>query len=103
MSGVTREIVTLQLGHYANFVGAHWWNIQVSTVGSHAFRKVSFLSKCPTCAKHSEFMLVELTCVQESSFVYDTDQKQPREINPDVLFREGRTLQVCRYQLDQMH
>ena len=25
----TREIVTLQLGHYANFVGTHWWNIQV--------------------------------------------------------------------------
>ena len=22
------EIITLQLGHYANFVGAHWWNMQ---------------------------------------------------------------------------
>lgn len=26
MSG--REIVTLQLGHYANFTGTHWWNLQ---------------------------------------------------------------------------
>ncbi|KAK7116070.1 protein misato homolog 1-like [Littorina saxatilis] len=26
MSG--REIVTLQLGHYANFTGSHWWNLQ---------------------------------------------------------------------------
>lgn len=23
-----REILTLQFGHYANFVGAHWWNSQ---------------------------------------------------------------------------
>lgn len=22
------EIITLQLGHFANFVGTHWWNIQ---------------------------------------------------------------------------
>lgn len=24
----TREIVTLQFGHYSNYVGAHFWNIQ---------------------------------------------------------------------------
>lgn len=24
----THEIVTLQLGNYANFIGAHYWNIQ---------------------------------------------------------------------------
>lgn len=24
----TREILTIQLGHYSNFVGTHWWNIQ---------------------------------------------------------------------------
>ncbi|XP_076862422.1 protein misato homolog 1 isoform X2 [Brachyhypopomus gauderio] len=23
-----REVVTLQLGHYSNFVGTHWWNLQ---------------------------------------------------------------------------
>ncbi|KAG7278777.1 hypothetical protein CRUP_019083 [Coryphaenoides rupestris] len=28
MSGFCREIVTLQLGHYSNFVGTHWWNLQ---------------------------------------------------------------------------
>lgn len=27
----SKEIVTLQLGHYANFVGTHWWNIQESS------------------------------------------------------------------------
>ena len=30
MSGLTREIVTFQVGHYANFVGSHCWNIQVN-------------------------------------------------------------------------
>lgn len=24
----TKEILTLQFGHYANFIGAHWWNLQ---------------------------------------------------------------------------
>ncbi|XP_077970110.1 protein misato homolog 1-like [Styela clava] len=27
----TKEIITLQFGHYANFVGTHWWNIQESS------------------------------------------------------------------------
>ncbi|XP_045177352.2 protein misato homolog 1-like [Mercenaria mercenaria] len=26
-----KEVVTLQVGHYSNFVGAHWWNIQESS------------------------------------------------------------------------
>ncbi len=34
MSGTCREIVTLQLGHYSNFVGTHWWNLQVSLINS---------------------------------------------------------------------
>uniref|UniRef100_A0A3B5MLF8 Protein misato homolog 1 n=1 Tax=Xiphophorus couchianus TaxID=32473 RepID=A0A3B5MLF8_9TELE len=28
MTGVSRELITLQLGHYSNFVGTHWWNLQ---------------------------------------------------------------------------
>lgn len=28
MSGPCREVITLQLGHYSNFVGTHWWNLQ---------------------------------------------------------------------------
>lgn len=28
MSGACREVVTLQLGHYSNFIGTHWWNLQ---------------------------------------------------------------------------
>ncbi|KAM6899456.1 protein misato homolog 1 [Xenentodon cancila] len=28
MSSLCREVITLQLGHYSNFVGTHWWNLQ---------------------------------------------------------------------------
>lgn len=28
MAQTTRELITLQVGHYANFVGTHWWNLQ---------------------------------------------------------------------------
>ncbi|XP_076355308.1 misato mitochondrial distribution and morphology regulator isoform X2 [Tachypleus tridentatus] len=24
----TKEIITIQIGHYSNFVGTHWWNLQ---------------------------------------------------------------------------
>lgn len=24
-----REILTLQFGNYSNYIGTHWWNIQV--------------------------------------------------------------------------
>lgn len=52
----SREVVTLQFGHYANFVGTHWWNIQ------------------------------------ESSFIYDPKQAGSKEVNTDILFREGTNL-----------
>ncbi|KAM9824047.1 protein misato homolog 1 [Neosynchiropus ocellatus] len=28
MSGFCGSVITLQLGHYSNFVGTHWWNLQ---------------------------------------------------------------------------
>ncbi|XP_068567468.1 protein misato homolog 1 [Cebidichthys violaceus] len=28
MSNFCKEVITLQLGHYSNFVGTHWWNLQ---------------------------------------------------------------------------
>lgn len=52
-----REIVTLQFGHYSNFVGTHLWNIQ------------------------------------ECGFRY-VGVESGTQIDHDVLYREGRTLQV---------
>ncbi|XP_040909005.1 protein misato homolog 1 [Toxotes jaculatrix] len=36
MSGLCREVVTLQLGHYSNFVGTHWWNLQDASLSYDA-------------------------------------------------------------------
>ncbi|CAN0080083.1 unnamed protein product [Lampetra planeri] len=58
MASSRGEVVTLQLGHYAGFVGAHWWNGQ-----SAAFNSDPRLSIAA------------------------------QEVNSDVLFREGVTLQ----------
>lgn len=35
----TREVITLQIGNYSNYVGTHWWNIQVSDVIIESFVK----------------------------------------------------------------
>ncbi|KAL5004628.1 hypothetical protein ScPMuIL_018084 [Solemya velum] len=53
----SKEIVTLQIGHYSNFVGTHLWNIQ------------------------------------DASFHYGPSvDSSSREINNDILFREGQNL-----------
>ncbi|XP_056154462.1 protein misato homolog 1 [Lampris incognitus] len=36
MSGLCREVITLQLGHYSNFVGTHWWNLQDASLSYDA-------------------------------------------------------------------
>lgn len=32
----TREILSLQFGHYSNFIGTHWWNIQETSFNYNA-------------------------------------------------------------------
>lgn len=36
-----REIITVQLGSYSNFVGAHYWNIQVCYSVCHSLHRTS--------------------------------------------------------------
>ncbi|XP_072304207.1 protein misato homolog 1 isoform X2 [Eucyclogobius newberryi] len=36
MSGLCGEVITLQLGHYSNFVGTHWWNLQDASLSYDA-------------------------------------------------------------------
>jgi hypothetical protein len=31
-----RQLITLQLGSYANYVGAHFWNTQARRAAQHA-------------------------------------------------------------------
>ncbi|XP_070581261.1 protein misato homolog 1-like [Ptychodera flava] len=58
MGSSYREIISLQCGHFSNFIGTHWWNIQ------------------------------------ESAFCYEplNTSDVPKEINSNILFREGLTL-----------
>lgn len=32
---MAREVITLQFGNYANYVGAHFWNFQVNLLLSY--------------------------------------------------------------------
>ena len=45
-----RAIITVQLGHYANHVGAHFWNMQVRIIYTARCSLVNFLNKKWLCA-----------------------------------------------------
>ncbi|XP_017532132.2 protein misato homolog 1 isoform X3 [Manis javanica] len=47
MAGGAREVLTLQLGHFAGFVGAHWWNQQDAAVCGPTDAKESPGELCP--------------------------------------------------------
>ncbi|KAM5159959.1 protein misato homolog 1 isoform 4-T4 [Callospermophilus lateralis] len=47
MAGGAREVLTLQLGHFAGFVGAHWWNQQDAVLGRATSAKESLGELCP--------------------------------------------------------
>ncbi|KAM6217781.1 protein misato homolog 1 isoform 3-T3 [Rhynchocyon petersi] len=47
MAGGAREVLTLQLGHFAGFVGAHWWNQQDAALGRPTDTKEPPGELCP--------------------------------------------------------
>ena len=70
-----RPMITLQCGNYANYIGAHFWNLQV--------------------AKLPVFSLYSGCSLQEAGFVYggnDGGSGELLEVDNDVLFREGLTM-----------
>ena len=71
-----REVITVQCGHYSNFIGTHWWNLQV---------RPAVTIRSILCSLHS---------LQESGFCYDPTAKEPQELLNDCMFREGLTLTV---------
>lgn len=77
----TREIITLQFGHYSNFIGTHFWNLQVFSYHKSLFTYLFYL-------------IVNSSNLQESSFSYDEKNEKPLEICHDVLYREGVNLKV---------
>ncbi|XP_019518159.1 PREDICTED: protein misato homolog 1 [Hipposideros armiger] len=47
MAGGAREVLTLQLGHFAGFVGAHWWNQQDAALREATDAKETPGELCP--------------------------------------------------------
>ena len=94
MAGGAREVLTLQLGHFAGFVGAHWWNQQVRSLGGCSAEPfgVSSPSFWPVPLAIPESSLSSVS-PQDAALCRPTDAKEPPgELCPDVLYRTGRTL-----------
>lgn len=77
----TREIITLQIGDYSNFIGTHFWNLQV-------FIYINFV------LFHLIVSTSNISMQQEASFSYDENPLKPSELCHDVLYREGVNLKV---------
>lgn len=74
-----KEVVTLQFGTYANFVGAHFWNFQDEVLGR--------AEAAPDSNAHE-------------AKSPGGDESWPNDLNSDVLFRVGETHQVSGMSLD---
>ena len=72
------EIVTLQLGNYANYVGAHFWNIQARSFPGHA----SLRASQPDAARGSGDSA-------QDELHATSDEATRNSIDWDVLYREG--------------
>jgi hypothetical protein len=58
-----KEIVTIQIGDYANYVGSHFWNFQVSILIHFSFSQIHilfiyFFQIVTNCLKCSFIVLV---------------------------------------------
>ncbi|XP_075419102.1 protein misato homolog 1 isoform X2 [Tenrec ecaudatus] len=72
MAGGAREVLTLQLGHFAGFVGAHWWNQQDAALGR------------PTDAKEAPAELSPDVLYRTGRTLHGLDTYTPRLIIMDL-------------------
>ncbi|XP_045154268.1 protein misato homolog 1 isoform X2 [Echinops telfairi] len=72
MAGGAREVLTLQLGHFAGFVGAHWWNQQDAALGR------------PTDAKEAPAELCADVLYRTGRTLHGQDTYTPRLIIMDL-------------------
>ena len=58
MGSTTREVVTLQIGHYSNFIGTHWWNIQVLLQAKllHCGKNRDVIDPCSLSVKTNQYI-----------------------------------------------
>lgn len=79
------EILTLQLGHRANHVATHFWNIQVP-IPPH--RSSSLNPPLPHPILPFMSLADSINSSQESYFTYDATAA-PSPVNHDIHFRPG--------------
>ncbi|XP_037681722.1 protein misato homolog 1 isoform X2 [Choloepus didactylus] len=72
MAGGAREVLTLQLGHFAGFVGAHWWNQQDAALG------------CPTDAEEPPRELCPDVLYRTGRTLHGQETYTPRLIFMDL-------------------
>ena len=110
-----REVITLQLGNYANYVGAHYWNIQVGSTHRHILCRIkngvqSSIPPTPltwNLAITLPTLWFDTVCVQSQHLSHASLQDELLGLaespewrdtagytDPDVLFRTGETSQV---------
>ena len=81
------SIITLQLGHYANFVGSHFWNTQEASFvypDSNNGTNVRYIITNPHSKSSPGWSFIYEYCILYCS-------PEDLEINHGVLFREGVT------------
>ena len=84
------EILTVQVGNYSNYIGTHYWNLQV-TMETRIWRSSETgLIRCWVRLKESQFVY--------ASDYYGSGQKENTlpDLNHDCLFREGLNKQVSK-------
>ena len=99
-----KEVLTFQIGHYSNFIGSHWWNLQVSIYFLSLFgcfflclyafllsecgSSVVLLSSLLRC-KTSARAFICIFILKDSSFVFRESEASSVEVDHDVLYRQG--------------
>lgn len=93
-----RELVTLQVGSFANFVGSHFWNFQVHTqtqaLLTHPLTHSTIQLPSLINTIIHIFLKDELNGLAEDPYADPVFKNQ--SLNMDVLYRSGETHQVCR-------
>lgn len=98
-SETMRELVTLQVGSFANFVGSHFWNFQVHTqtqaLLTHPLTHSAIQLPSLINIFIHIFLKDELNGLAEDPYADPVFKNQ--SLNMDVLYRSGETHQVCRF------
>ncbi|XP_062516495.1 protein misato homolog 1-like [Corticium candelabrum] len=104
----SREIVTLQLGHYANFVGSHWWNLQCSE-GEFLTGKErneidhNVLFRCSSTAKKERMYTPRLLAIDRKGSITASHRYEGSDDKTEILDKlwDGRVVEYISNSCDK--